>query len=426
MVNYSNFYSNVCLFLNTLNRGVLTKTPRVSVKSSKIGLDLCKTLRNLGLIESFACVQRHNRVRHSHYARWTGDHEPHTTAEYQGYPGMYLFITLNYNMHKPLFQPANATHVRAPLHYFDPVLTCVKLLSKPTRQTVIPFSEIARQRDQHSSGIFLMSTPKGVITDIEAELYRTGGVLLAHLQTPLSYVAQIRGGLRAKYLQEMEQKNSQQRIAVRDWSLRDYLANTVTGRLVEPVSGASFDDLLRQAQYSSHAPHQHGNGTGYYLSSYLRDTHIDDDDDDTEATEEEGQSELATTTGLNSSGHDVLAVPSEDGHIGEHQLAQAWNAGSGSSGDKTADEVELLMLEYERLRLELELELGMGDLRDREFLEAVGQKMTELKHEMLVWKLHLKDPNRFKQAQQKGRRGQRDNRGFQPNRLLNRPRRPSE
>jgi hypothetical protein len=54
-------------------------------------------------------------------------------------------------------------------------------------------------RRRSRPGVFLLSSPQGLITDIDAELRGSGGMLLAHIGLPLSHVVQLRGLLRQKH-----------------------------------------------------------------------------------------------------------------------------------------------------------------------------------------------------------------------------------
>ncbi|WIA23885.1 hypothetical protein OEZ85_013535 [Tetradesmus obliquus] len=86
-----------------------------------------------------------------------------------------------------------------PLSLNSPTPESIKLLSKPSHQRWAGLQELLAMRRRSRPGVFLLSSPRGLITDIDAELRGSGGMLLAHIGLPLSHVVQLRGLLRQKH-----------------------------------------------------------------------------------------------------------------------------------------------------------------------------------------------------------------------------------
>lgn len=183
----------------------------------QVGLELSRTLRNLGIIAEFSIGQRASHVK-GHGRCW----DPliksiSSTEEAAGYPGMYITICLNWDKHTPLYstaQPAEALEAHSssvcgppvtrasftpPMRLNSPTPEHIKILSKPSHQRWMGAAELLRLRAASPPGIYLLSTDQGIITDIDAELRGTGGILLARLGLPMGHVIQLRGLLRAKH-----------------------------------------------------------------------------------------------------------------------------------------------------------------------------------------------------------------------------------
>lgn len=60
----------------------------------------------------------------------------------------------------------------------EPVVSNVKLLSRPSRRIYTPYQGIRRARH---GGVIILSTPKGVLTEREARKEKAGGELIVEL-----------------------------------------------------------------------------------------------------------------------------------------------------------------------------------------------------------------------------------------------------
>lgn len=142
-------------------------------------------------------------MRGGHHKVWPPGLEPSTSADAAGYPAMYLRLKLAWQRGAaPYAAPGGAAALCAPLTFAAPTPEAVKILSRPTAQRTVGLRELLSARRCARPGVFLLSTPEGLLTDIEAELRGRGGVLLAHLALPLPHVLRLRGALRAKHAAE--------------------------------------------------------------------------------------------------------------------------------------------------------------------------------------------------------------------------------
>lgn len=60
----------------------------------------------------------------------------------------------------------------------NPVISGVRLLSKPSRRLYISYKNLSKPRH---GGVILLTTPKGIMTDKEARKEKVGGQLLAEV-----------------------------------------------------------------------------------------------------------------------------------------------------------------------------------------------------------------------------------------------------
>jgi hypothetical protein len=158
---YSNFYSNVCMFLGSLKRGVVQRHPCVTFPISKVGLDLARILHNLGIVGSYQCFQNTKRVHNNHYKHWPAGTEPATTADLQRVPHMYLRLNINYDKFHPRYVPEQASPSEFNRSFFSALPEEVKLLSSTRRQRVASWKDIVMERQNHAPGIFLVSSDRG-------------------------------------------------------------------------------------------------------------------------------------------------------------------------------------------------------------------------------------------------------------------------
>ncbi|KAI8464904.1 MAG: hypothetical protein J3K34DRAFT_473907 [Monoraphidium minutum] len=203
MGGYGNFYSNVCMLLGTIKRGVTQRSAAVSLPLSKAGLELARALRSVGVIRGYEVFQKTARVRGGHHKLWPPGREPAGPGDADGYPAMYLRVTLQWERGAPAFSPpGDAGALGAPLTTAGATPETVKILSRPSGQRTVDVRQLLAARRVSPPGLFLLSTPRGLMTDVEAELLNTGGVLLAHLGLPLGQVLRVRGALRQKHMAE--------------------------------------------------------------------------------------------------------------------------------------------------------------------------------------------------------------------------------
>eukprot|EP00877_Chromochloris_zofingiensis_P014850 jgi/Chrzof1/9619/Cz04g09270.t1 len=239
-MGYGNFYSNACMLLGSLKRGMIAKTPCVTFPMSKFGLEICKTFRNLGIIDSFEAIQKHNRVGKTKYKVWLPGKEPETSAEMQGYPAMFLKINLKYDKHKPIFTlPGGLGPLVTPISFKDPTPESVKVISKPTLQRFMNKHQLVSARNHMPPGIFLVSTSRGVLTDIEAELLQEGGIVLGHIGLPLGQVVQLRSVIREKLTTEQAAASSSSQVQhapLHQFDVRKHLHDKVKPRFLDAAA----------------------------------------------------------------------------------------------------------------------------------------------------------------------------------------------
>jgi hypothetical protein len=224
----------------------------------QVGLELSRTLCNLGILADFSVGQRLSRVK-GHARLW----DPAATsiagsAEAAGYPAMYLTLHLNWDKHKPLYSsaslaaapPASAAAEAGaagrpsiahagftpPLSLNSPTPESIKLMSKPSHQRWMGLQQLLALRRRSRPGIFLLSSHQGLITDIDAELRGIGGIVLAHIGLPMGHVVQLRGLLRQKHEAERTAAaadQQQQHVPLSQWDARAAAGQSVASRLLE-------------------------------------------------------------------------------------------------------------------------------------------------------------------------------------------------
>ena len=62
MAQYPNFFNNSCVFFGSIKRDVVGGLQHCLVRPTKLAIDLAKVTRNLGIIEGFEVVQKHQRL----------------------------------------------------------------------------------------------------------------------------------------------------------------------------------------------------------------------------------------------------------------------------------------------------------------------------------------------------------------------------
>jgi hypothetical protein len=237
-----------------------------------VGLELSRTLCNLGILADFSVGQRLSRVK-GHARLW----DPAATsiassAEAAGHPAMYLTLHLNWDKHKPLYSssslaaappPSAAAEAGAssrphfaqpgftpPLSLNSPTPESIKIISRPSHQRLMGLQELLALRRRSRPGIFLLSSHQGLISDIDAELRGIGGVVLAHIGLPLSHVVQLRGLLRQKHTAEVAAAaagSQAQHVSLAQWDARSAAGQVVAGRLASRQANlrAASDYLQR-------------------------------------------------------------------------------------------------------------------------------------------------------------------------------------
>ncbi|GBF95894.1 hypothetical protein Rsub_08485 [Raphidocelis subcapitata] len=240
MGGYSNFYSNVCMLLGTLKRGVTHRCDAVSLPLSKAGLELARALRTLGVLSDVTVFQKAARMRGGHQRVWPPGAQPGAAADAAGFPAMYMRLRLEWRRGAPAFAPPGAAGaLAAPLTFTAATPGTVDIISRPTAQRRVGVRELLSARAAAPPGLFLLSTPQGLMTDVEAELAGTGGVLLAHLGLPLPHVLRVRGALRRKHADEAaaaaaaaaEGRPAPPRAPLAEWDLAGCVAAAVAPRL---------------------------------------------------------------------------------------------------------------------------------------------------------------------------------------------------
>jgi hypothetical protein len=228
-----------------------------------VGLELSRTMVNLGILADFSVGQRLSRVK-GHARLW----DPAVTsiassADAAGHPAMYLTLHLNWDKHKPLYSSSSLAaaplvsaaaeagaaarpHIShegftPPLSLNSPTPESIKLLSKPSHQRWSGLEELLALRRRSRPGIFLLSSHQGLITDIDAELRGIGGILLAHIGLPMSHVVQLRGLLRQKHEAELaaaaaaaavvQGQQPAQHVPLSQWDARAAAGTVVASRL---------------------------------------------------------------------------------------------------------------------------------------------------------------------------------------------------
>jgi ribosomal protein S8 len=254
------------MLLGTLKRGVQQKNAAVTLPLSKAGLELARTLRTLGVIDDVSVFQKTARIRGGHHRIWPPGAQPASSAEAAGYPAMYMRVKLAWERGAPAFSPPGAAGALSqPLTVVAPTPETVKIISKPTAQRHVDLQQLLAARRVTPPGLFLLSTPHGLLTDIEAELRGIGGILLAHLGLPLPHVLRLRGVLRQKHLADEAaaavgsdgssgggdgSSGSKRPTPLAEWDLPGHVAGAVLPRLhgaeARRQAHAVLDGLERQ------------------------------------------------------------------------------------------------------------------------------------------------------------------------------------
>lgn len=250
---------NVCALLGSLKRGVQHRASEVTLPLSKAGLELARALKAIGAVDDVAVFQKARRLRGAGPAHRYWDPrgaQPAATADVAGLPAMYMRVKLAWKRGAASFSlPGAAGAATAPLTVAAPAPETVRILSRPTAQRVVGLRELLAARRAAPPGIFLLSTPQGLATDVEAELRGSGGVLLAHLGLPLAHVARVRGALRGKHLAEeaaaaaaaAEGRPPPPRVPLHEWDMGAAALAAVAPRVHAPEALAAARGVLGRA-----------------------------------------------------------------------------------------------------------------------------------------------------------------------------------
>ncbi|KIY99587.1 hypothetical protein MNEG_8376 [Monoraphidium neglectum] len=249
------------MLLGTLNRGVQQRCASVSLPLSKAGLELARTLKTLGVVSDVTVFQKLARLKGGHHRVWPPGVQPATSTDCAGYPAMYLRLALQWQRGAAAFAaPGGLSALTAPITFNAPTPETVKIISKPTAQRHVDLRQLISARRAAPPGVFLLSTPQGLVTDVEAELRGTGGILLAHLGLPLPHVLRVRGALRQKHLAEQaaaaaaaaEGRAAPPRVPLAAWDMAGHVAARVVPRLygeeAERQAGALLDAVEEQSE----------------------------------------------------------------------------------------------------------------------------------------------------------------------------------
>jgi ribosomal protein S8 len=244
MPNRNNFFGNACMFFGSLQRGLILRHPHVTFPLSRVGLHMAKLLANIGVIDSYRVVQNHGRIKQSSYVRLPeGGADVTSTSDLFRCPHLYLHLTFTQEPFRPLVAPPSGNALHSPIPYHDKLPTSVSIISKPTRKVSHTARELAALKARYGPGILLLSTRRGVITDVEADAYGMGGgIPLGHIGLPLGHVAKLRAIVRMKQAEEaaaeeaagqakqQQQQQQQQYVSLADWPVRQMMARAAEQR----------------------------------------------------------------------------------------------------------------------------------------------------------------------------------------------------
>ena len=206
----------------------------------QVGLDLAKLFYNVGVIDSYAVIQKSNKV-HGASRLWPFSGQMlSSSAEAQGCPGMYLQLKIKHDRFKPLYNPPEGLKALvSPITVHHPIPDCIDVISRPSVQRHMSLEQLLSMRRNKPPGIFLVSSSKGLVTDIEAERLGVGGVVLGWVGLPLAHVAALRAAINAKFGEEGGAQGRHE--GLMHWDLRKQLEQRVTPRLERSYHEEKFE-----------------------------------------------------------------------------------------------------------------------------------------------------------------------------------------
>ena len=241
---YPNVFNSTCMFFGSISRDLSRRLPASLVRPTKVGLDLAKMMRNLGIISSFEIFQRVEQCRDEDFL-WPKDLEPGSLTELALYKHRYLKLNLRWDQHRPLWQAPGtelqqaaaaaatggaASRTLPQHHTFDHLPLSVKNLSRASHPVFLTPDQLREQRAVRPAGIIVMFHHEmGLITDATAEHYDVPALAVAHLGLPYGHVVQISGALRQKHLAEAGLPLGQLQ-PMHEWSLLDCVSRSLRER----------------------------------------------------------------------------------------------------------------------------------------------------------------------------------------------------
>lgn len=225
-MGYSNLFKNSCMFFGSVNRQVLIRAPHCTLPTTKIGLELTQILTNLGVFESYQIIHKDKKTQRT--KAWPSELLPKNSSDLRDCPGTFIKI----NFATELFKLKHLSGVPfgvVPAHYYGRFPNKATNLSTVRHKKVLAVNEIASYRRHLAPGILFIGTDRGLLIDAEAELMKVGGIVLGHVELPISIVAQVQGAVRAKHLQEAGQKLPH--VPLSQWSLTEHLRSTLQERI---------------------------------------------------------------------------------------------------------------------------------------------------------------------------------------------------
>jgi hypothetical protein len=206
----------------------------------QVGLDLAKLFYNVGIIDSYAVIQKAKNV-HGASRLWPLSGQMlSSSAEAQGCPGMFLQLKIKHDRFKPLYNPPDGLKAFvSPVTVHHPIPDNIDVMSKPSVQRHMSLQQLLSLRRNRPPGIFLVSSSKGLVTDIEAERLGVGGVVLGWVGLPLAHVAALQAAINAKFAEEGGAQGRHE--GLMHWDLRKQLEQRVTPRLEKSYQEQKYE-----------------------------------------------------------------------------------------------------------------------------------------------------------------------------------------
>ncbi|KAL6755464.1 hypothetical protein V8C86DRAFT_2677328 [Haematococcus lacustris] len=236
---YPNFFAQSTMFFGSIQTAVTNRLEQQIVRPSKLGLDLAKLLRNLGILRSFEVVQRLTDCRAKDYV-WPAGQEPAHYSELALYPYAYLKLGIRWDAHRPIWEAPDAPVTHLALHTSDPLPLAVRNLSRVNFPQLVTPEDLDKQARVLPCGVFVLWHHQlGLTLDVLAQHYGISCLALAHLSLPPSQVAQIRAALRSKAAGEAGLPLNQT-LPLQAWSLHGWVRDALQRRsaLLSPGSPA--------------------------------------------------------------------------------------------------------------------------------------------------------------------------------------------